>query len=208
MGHCRPPCAARVPATALHASPLQRGTWQLKNAFAASAAASGLPHVIAPNLLSGCQCCCRCHCHDPQAPPTCRRCHVRIRRAFAERTVALLVFEDVKSSPLADLMDVAQRQKTASELNAAILASQSQVGWCARGGGSSGCGWHVPAACWGRLGCLGGRSCLPLPPAACEGRLQPHQSAAGSSVELRTGRLTACAAYSPPLVRRPCAAGS
>ena len=47
----------------------------------------------------------------------------------AERTVALLVFEDVKASPLADLMDVAQRQKTASELNAAILASQSQVGW-------------------------------------------------------------------------------
>ncbi|KAL4458736.1 hypothetical protein ABPG75_013601 [Micractinium tetrahymenae] len=43
-----------------------------------------------------------------------------------ERTVALLVFEDVKVSPLADLMDVAQRQKTASELNAAILASQSQ----------------------------------------------------------------------------------
>lgn len=43
-----------------------------------------------------------------------------------ERTVALLVFEDVKASPLADLMDVSQRQKTASELNAAILASQSQ----------------------------------------------------------------------------------
>ncbi|KAI3436058.1 hypothetical protein D9Q98_002117 [Chlorella vulgaris] len=43
-----------------------------------------------------------------------------------ERTAALLVFEDVGSSPLADLMDVAQRQKTASELNAAILASQSQ----------------------------------------------------------------------------------
>lgn len=48
--------------------------------------------------------------------------------ASAERTVALLVFEDVRASPLADLMDVAQRQKTASELNAAILASQSQVG--------------------------------------------------------------------------------
>lgn len=42
--------------------------------------------------------------------------------------MALLVFEDVRASPLADLMDVAQRQKTASELNAAILASQSQVG--------------------------------------------------------------------------------
>jgi hypothetical protein len=49
---------------------------------------------------------------------------------LAERTVALLVFEDVRGSPLADLMDVAQRQKTASELNAAILASQSQVSPC------------------------------------------------------------------------------
>ena len=45
----------------------------------------------------------------------------------AERTVALLAFEDVGASPVADLMDIAQRQKTASELNAAILASQGQV---------------------------------------------------------------------------------
>ncbi|KXZ45335.1 hypothetical protein GPECTOR_56g432 [Gonium pectorale] len=43
-----------------------------------------------------------------------------------ERTVALLAFEDSKASPVGDLMDVAQRQKTASELNAAILASQAQ----------------------------------------------------------------------------------
>lgn len=43
-----------------------------------------------------------------------------------ERTVALLAFEDAKSSPVADLMDIAQRQKTASELNAAILSSQCQ----------------------------------------------------------------------------------
>ena len=43
-----------------------------------------------------------------------------------ERTVALLAFEDIKSSPVADLMDVTQRQKTASELNAAILSSQCQ----------------------------------------------------------------------------------
>lgn len=42
-----------------------------------------------------------------------------------ERTVSLLVFEDVRSSPVGDLMAPAQRQKTASELNAAILASQS-----------------------------------------------------------------------------------
>lgn len=43
-----------------------------------------------------------------------------------ERTVALLAFEDVQASPLAELMDVSQRQKTASELNAAILSSQGQ----------------------------------------------------------------------------------
>jgi hypothetical protein len=43
---------------------------------------------------------------------------------FAERTVALLAFEDAKASPLGDLMEVTQRQKTASELNAAILESQ------------------------------------------------------------------------------------
>ena len=46
---------------------------------------------------------------------------------FAERTVTLLAFEDANQSPLADLMDVTQRQKTASELNAAILSSQCQV---------------------------------------------------------------------------------
>lgn len=50
--------------------------------------------------------------------------------ARAERTVALLAFEDARSCPVADLMDVAQRQKTASELNAAILASQCQVVAC------------------------------------------------------------------------------
>lgn len=43
-----------------------------------------------------------------------------------ERTVALLAFEDTRNSPLADLMDIAQRQKTASELNAAILSTQCQ----------------------------------------------------------------------------------
>lgn len=40
--------------------------------------------------------------------------------------MALLAFEDAKSSPVGDLMDVSQRQKTASELNAAILSSQGQ----------------------------------------------------------------------------------
>ncbi|EIE21641.1 hypothetical protein COCSUDRAFT_33734 [Coccomyxa subellipsoidea C-169] len=43
-----------------------------------------------------------------------------------ERTMALLAFEDTRSSPVADLMDISQRQKTASELNAAILSSQCQ----------------------------------------------------------------------------------
>jgi hypothetical protein len=64
----------------------------------------------------------------------------------AERTVALLVFEDLKSSPLADLMDVAQRQKTASELNAAILASQSQASWVGSSlGGAGPCAYtHLP----------------------------------------------------------------
>lgn len=42
----------------------------------------------------------------------------------AEKTVALLAFEDAKASPVGDLMDIAQRQKTASELNSAILQSQ------------------------------------------------------------------------------------
>ncbi|XP_065019158.1 protein GID8 homolog isoform X4 [Musa acuminata AAA Group] len=42
-----------------------------------------------------------------------------------ERTVALLAFEDVKNCPYGELLDVSQRLKTASELNAAILTSQS-----------------------------------------------------------------------------------
>lgn len=70
------------------------------------------------------------------ALPFCQRCcqPCECLVLCAERTAALLVFEDVGSSPLADLMDVAQRQKTASELNAAILASQSQVRCVARCG--------------------------------------------------------------------------
>lgn len=38
--------------------------------------------------------------------------------------MALLAFNDAKSSPVGCLMENAQRQKTASELNAAILQSQ------------------------------------------------------------------------------------
>ena len=53
---------------------------------------------------------------------------VRLPIRAAERTVALLAFENAASSPVADLMDAAQRQKMASEVNAAILKSQHQVG--------------------------------------------------------------------------------
>ncbi|XP_034892064.1 protein GID8 homolog isoform X3 [Populus alba] len=43
-----------------------------------------------------------------------------------ERTVALLAFEDVSSCPVGGLLDISQRLKTASEVNAAILTSQSR----------------------------------------------------------------------------------
>ncbi|KAK4340575.1 hypothetical protein RND71_039076 [Anisodus tanguticus] len=42
-----------------------------------------------------------------------------------EKTVALLAFEDVSNCPIGELLDVSQRLKTASEVNAAILTSQS-----------------------------------------------------------------------------------
>ncbi|CAH8351024.1 unnamed protein product [Eruca vesicaria subsp. sativa] len=42
-----------------------------------------------------------------------------------EKTVALLVFEDASNCPVKDLLDVSHRLKTASEVNAAILTSQS-----------------------------------------------------------------------------------
>ncbi|KAI9120481.1 hypothetical protein K1719_007514 [Acacia pycnantha] len=42
-----------------------------------------------------------------------------------ERTVALLAFEDVSKCPVGELLDISQRLKTASEVNAAILTSQS-----------------------------------------------------------------------------------
>jgi hypothetical protein len=40
--------------------------------------------------------------------------------------MALLAFEDSKASAVGDLLDHSQRQKTASELNAAILSAQCQ----------------------------------------------------------------------------------
>jgi len=43
-----------------------------------------------------------------------------------ERTMALLAFDDTTVSPVGDLLHPSQRQRTASELNAAILTSQSQ----------------------------------------------------------------------------------
>ncbi|KAG5622638.1 hypothetical protein H5410_007856 [Solanum commersonii] len=42
-----------------------------------------------------------------------------------EKTVALLAFEDVSKCPAGELLDVSQRLKTASEVNAAILTSQN-----------------------------------------------------------------------------------
>ncbi|KAI9102816.1 CTLH/CRA C-terminal to lish motif domain-containing protein [Phlyctochytrium arcticum] len=43
-----------------------------------------------------------------------------------ERTMALLAFDGMESSPVGYLLDHSQRQKTASELNAAILTAQCQ----------------------------------------------------------------------------------
>ncbi|CAG8454781.1 15198_t:CDS:2 [Funneliformis mosseae] len=43
-----------------------------------------------------------------------------------ERTMALLAFDDTNVSPVGDLLHPSQRQRTASELNSAILISQSQ----------------------------------------------------------------------------------
>ncbi|CAL0334397.1 unnamed protein product [Lupinus luteus] len=42
-----------------------------------------------------------------------------------ERTVALLAFEDPYNCPVGELLNTSQRLKTASEVNAAILTSQS-----------------------------------------------------------------------------------
>jgi hypothetical protein len=43
-----------------------------------------------------------------------------------ERTLALLVFSgEPESNPLKELLDLTQRQKTAGEMNAAILISQA-----------------------------------------------------------------------------------
>lgn len=46
--------------------------------------------------------------------------------AELERTITLLAFEDTANCPLQFLLEPAQRQKTASELNAAILSSKCQ----------------------------------------------------------------------------------
>ncbi|KAJ2768852.1 hypothetical protein IWQ57_003357 [Coemansia nantahalensis] len=43
-----------------------------------------------------------------------------------EKTMALLAFDALEGSPLADLLDFSHRQKTANELNAALLAAHSQ----------------------------------------------------------------------------------
>ena len=43
-----------------------------------------------------------------------------------EKTLVLLAFDDQTKSPMAHLLDMSQRQKTASELNAAILSNNTQ----------------------------------------------------------------------------------
>ena len=43
-----------------------------------------------------------------------------------EKAMSLLAFDVNSDSPIKDLLDHSQRQKTASELNAAILTAQSQ----------------------------------------------------------------------------------
>lgn len=53
---------------------------------------------------------------------------VALQQSFLEeleKTVALLAFEDVSNCPVGELLDISQRLKTASEVNAAILTSQS-----------------------------------------------------------------------------------
>ncbi|KAK5831405.1 hypothetical protein PVK06_015202 [Gossypium arboreum] len=42
-----------------------------------------------------------------------------------ERTISLLVFEDTSNCPVGELLDISQRLKTATEVNAAVLTSQS-----------------------------------------------------------------------------------
>jgi hypothetical protein len=74
----------------------------------------------------------------PSSPPLCPRPPKPRTLANApfmspvyhpERTVTLLAFSDPGSSPLGQLMGAAQRHKTASELNAAILESQVRAAW-------------------------------------------------------------------------------
>ena len=43
-----------------------------------------------------------------------------------ERTMALLAFDNAEDSPFGELLDLSQRQKVASELNAALLAEDNQ----------------------------------------------------------------------------------
>lgn len=92
--------------------------------------------------------------------------------ANAERTVTLLAFEDASQSPLADLMDVTQRQKTASELNAAILSSQCQVG----SSNSLPCSCkHVLQQCLHKVHtCLGAFTAYPPAVLACPRRPAKH----------------------------------
>ncbi|TYH71357.1 hypothetical protein ES332_D05G180700v1 [Gossypium tomentosum] len=42
-----------------------------------------------------------------------------------ERTISLVAFEDTSNCPVGELLDISQRLKTASEVNAAVLTSQN-----------------------------------------------------------------------------------
>lgn len=54
------------------------------------------------------------------------RRHNKCVRGVAETTIALIAFHDPASCPVGNLMDVAQRQKTAGLLNRSILAKLDQ----------------------------------------------------------------------------------
>ncbi len=125
-----------------------------------------------------------------------------VRRA--ERTVALLAFEDARSCPVADLMDVAQRQKTASELNAAILDSQCQ----ARRAAALACA--PPGQAWR---CCFGSKIETWDPLSDGPRVSPLRAAAGTGVGdrrrgVRRGRAPPCRRPRPAPTGRACAASA
>mmetsp|Transcript_40498 Transcript_40498/g.94739 ORF Transcript_40498/g.94739 Transcript_40498/m.94739 type:complete len:99 (+) Transcript_40498:450-746(+) len=57
-------------------------------------------------------------------PPLCE--DMPVFTAEMERVMTLLAFDDMTSSPVADLLSASQRQKVASEVNTAILISHNK----------------------------------------------------------------------------------